>query len=35
MARAEIPLKQIKPNAKKVTDLEQYVINKLKGVGRK
>jgi nanoRNase/pAp phosphatase (c-di-AMP/oligoRNAs hydrolase) len=35
MARAEISLKQIKPNAKKVTDLEQYVINKLKGVGRK
>ena len=30
MARAEIPLEQIKSNAKKVTDLEQYVINRLK-----
>jgi nanoRNase/pAp phosphatase (c-di-AMP/oligoRNAs hydrolase) len=35
MARAEIPLEQIKTNAKKVTDREQYVINRLKRVGRK
>jgi nanoRNase/pAp phosphatase (c-di-AMP/oligoRNAs hydrolase) len=35
MARAEIPLDQIKPNAKKVKDPDQYVINKLKHVGRK
>jgi nanoRNase/pAp phosphatase (c-di-AMP/oligoRNAs hydrolase) len=34
MARAEIPLEQVKPNAKKVTDLEQYVINKLKRADR-
>lgn len=30
MARAEIPLEQIKASANKVTGLEQYVINKLK-----
>jgi nanoRNase/pAp phosphatase (c-di-AMP/oligoRNAs hydrolase) len=34
MARAEIPLEQINPNARKVTDLEQYVINRLKRAGR-
>jgi nanoRNase/pAp phosphatase (c-di-AMP/oligoRNAs hydrolase) len=35
MARAEIPLEQIKPNAIKVTDLKQYLINRLKRAGRK
>jgi len=30
MARAEIHLEQIKPNAKKATDLEQYVLSRLK-----
>jgi nanoRNase/pAp phosphatase (c-di-AMP/oligoRNAs hydrolase) len=35
MARAEIPIEQIKPNAKKVTDLEQYIINRLKRVDSK
>ena len=34
MARAEVPLEQIKPNARKVTDLKQYVINRLKRAGR-
>jgi nanoRNase/pAp phosphatase (c-di-AMP/oligoRNAs hydrolase) len=34
MARAEIPLEQIHPNNKKGADLEQYVVNRLKHVGR-
>jgi nanoRNase/pAp phosphatase (c-di-AMP/oligoRNAs hydrolase) len=34
MARAEIPLEQIKSNAKKRTDLEQYIQNRLKHPGR-
>jgi nanoRNase/pAp phosphatase (c-di-AMP/oligoRNAs hydrolase) len=34
MARAEIPLEQIKPNNKKGADLEQYVVNRLKRAGR-
>jgi nanoRNase/pAp phosphatase (c-di-AMP/oligoRNAs hydrolase) len=33
MARAEIPLAQIKQNAKKVTDLEHYVLNRLRRAG--
>ena len=34
MARAEIPLERIKSNARKVTDLKQYVLNRLKRAGR-
>jgi nanoRNase/pAp phosphatase (c-di-AMP/oligoRNAs hydrolase) len=33
MARAEVHLEQIKPNGKNATDLEQYVLNRLKRVG--
>ncbi|MGD9064323.1 MAG: phosphoesterase, partial [Desulfobacterales bacterium] len=35
MARAEIPVEQIIPNSKKVTDLEQYILNRLKSTGKK
>jgi nanoRNase/pAp phosphatase (c-di-AMP/oligoRNAs hydrolase) len=35
MARAEIPLEQIKPNADKKTDLEQYVLRRLKNADKK
>ena len=35
MARAEIPVEQIIPNSKKVTDLEQYMLNRLKSTGKK
>jgi nanoRNase/pAp phosphatase (c-di-AMP/oligoRNAs hydrolase) len=35
MARAEIPVEQIIPNSKKVTDPEQYVLNRLKNTGKK
>jgi nanoRNase/pAp phosphatase (c-di-AMP/oligoRNAs hydrolase) len=35
MARAEIPLEQIKSNTRKETDLKQYVLNRLKRAGRK
>jgi nanoRNase/pAp phosphatase (c-di-AMP/oligoRNAs hydrolase) len=35
MARAEIPLEHIKPNAKTATDLDQYVLNRFKRAGGK
>lgn len=35
MARAEIPLEQIKPHVANLKDLEQYVLNRLKHAGRK
>jgi nanoRNase/pAp phosphatase (c-di-AMP/oligoRNAs hydrolase) len=34
MARAEIPLEQIKSNGKTATDIEQYVLNRLKRANR-
>jgi len=33
MARAEIPLERLKPDAKTAPDLEQYVLNRLKNAG--
>ena len=34
MARAEIPLERLKPDANTASDIEQYVLNRLKRVGR-